>query len=340
MAIERKTIGRRRTIKLIAGIASLPLAGSLTVGSSRATEREAYLWRGTALGAQATIEIHHPDRDRAAALAESAQQEIVRLEKIFSLYRSDSALSKLNKEGRLEKPPLELLTLLSRASLWHERTKGAFDVTLQPLWRLYAEHFANPKPNPAGPAQSDILAAIALADPDAIEATPAAIRFGRPGMAATFNGIAQGFITDKVAELLRSAGMDHVLINLGEIRALGDHPESRPWRVGLKPFRDQPAGTQQIIDLAVATSELAGTTFDTEGRFGHILNARAKPGPAIDQGAVTAASVVAERAVDADALSTALVAAGKELDPNDFIGQQGIQRILTGEAAGEVKVVG
>jgi thiamine biosynthesis lipoprotein len=340
MAIEPKTISRRRTIKLIAGIGSLPLTGLLAGEESKAAAEKAYLWRGVAMGAEASIEIHHPDRREAALLADRARQEIARLERIFSLYRSDSALSLLNQDGRLEAPPLELLTLLSRATLWHEQTDGAFNITLQPLWRLYALHFSNPNADPSGPSQNDILAARALANMDAIKATPAEVRFARPGMAVTLNGIAQGFVTDRVAELLQDAGLDHVLINLGEIRALGNHPENRPWRVGLKPFRDQPAGTQEIADLAVATSEMAGTTFDPQGRFGHILNAQAKPAALNGKGVVTAASVVAKRAVDADALSTALVAAETELDPAAFAGYLGIRRIVIGDAEGEVSVIG
>ena len=52
-------------------------------------------------------------------------------------------------------------------------------------------------------------------------------------MAVTLNGIAQGYITDRVADLLRAEGLEKVMIDLGEIRTLGDHPEGRPWRVGL-----------------------------------------------------------------------------------------------------------
>ena len=39
-------------------------------------------------------------------------------------------------------PPLELVALLDRARRWSERTAGAFDVTVQPLWTLYRDHFA------------------------------------------------------------------------------------------------------------------------------------------------------------------------------------------------------
>ena len=40
-------------------------------------------------------------------------------------------------------------------------------------------------------------------------------------MAITLNGIAQGYITDKVGDLLRAAGFEHVLVNMGEQLAIG-----------------------------------------------------------------------------------------------------------------------
>ena len=50
------------------------------------------------------------------------------------------------------------------------------------------------------------------------------VRFALPGMAITLNGIAQGYITDRIATLLQDAGMGDVLLDIGEVRALGRHP--------------------------------------------------------------------------------------------------------------------
>ena len=352
MKIERhKKTGRRRAIRLIAGLGALPFAGFSSGPASTATRTPAVHWQGIALGARAGIEIHHPDPERARRLANTAQQEIHRLERIFSLYRSDSALVQLNREGRLDAPPLELLSLLSRAAAWHRHTQGAFNIALQPLWQVYARHFADPRADPAGPPAGDIAAAKALADPHAIETTPAEIRFRRRGMAVTLNGIAQGYITDRVADRLRDAGLRHVLVQLGEIRALGRHPDDRPWQVGLEPFRDLAAGRQEIVDMAVATSERVGMAFDAAARFGHILDPHAdNPAwrrPLAGAGTarsrapgIAAASVIARKASDADALSTALVAGLPGQDPKEFIGHQGIERIVTLSAAGMVKTAG
>ena len=130
------------------------------------------------------------------------------------------------------------------------------------------------------------------------------IRFARPGMAVTLNGIAQGYITDRVAALLQDAGMAQVLLDIGECRALGRHPDGRPWRVGLRRAA-QPetvARTVALADRAVATSAGIASPFDASGRHHHLFDP-ATGRPAHMAGQV---SVIAPSATMADALSTAL----------------------------------
>ena len=112
-------------------------------------------------------------------------------------------------------------------------TGGTFDVTVQPLWDLYAGHFADPSADPAGPGQAALAAAIALVDWRAVEIDAGQIAYTRPGTAVTLNGVAQGYITDRIADLLRERGFDNVLVELGEIRAIGRHPDGTPWQAGI-----------------------------------------------------------------------------------------------------------
>ncbi|PTE15814.1 thiamine biosynthesis protein ApbE, partial [Cereibacter changlensis JA139] len=51
--------------------------------------------------------------------------------------------------------------------------------------------------------------------------------------ALTLNGIAQGFIADRVPELLKAEGVGDILVDTGELRALGGHPEGGGWPVAL-----------------------------------------------------------------------------------------------------------
>ena len=291
---------RRRFLAIAAAATGLPFA-ALRAGAETA---HLHRWSGIALGAAAEIVLYDPNAARARRLIARCVAEIDRLEDMFSLYRPESAISRLNRDGRLAAPPLELVALLAEARSYSERTEGAFDVTVQPLWRLYAAHFARSGADPQGPGKAAHARAQALVDYRAVEIAPAEVRFARPGMAVTLNGIAQGYITDRVAALLQDAGMGDVLLDIGEVRALGHHPDGRPWRIGLRRAAEPEtvARTVTLSDRAVATSAGIASPFDASGRHHHLFNpATGQPAPGAGQ-----VSVIAPRATMADALSTAL----------------------------------
>ncbi|MEK0083148.1 FAD:protein FMN transferase [Benzoatithermus flavus] len=292
---------RRRFLQIAAAAAGLPL---LTIARDGRAEVPLHRWQGTALGARASLTLAHPDRSEAERLIAESVAELERLEGIFSLYRPDSALCRLNRDGGLAEPPLELVALLEESARFSRLSEGAFDVTVQPLWRLYAEHFAAPNADPAGPPAAAIAAAKALVDWRGVEVTGEGIRLARPGMAVTLNGIAQGFVTDRIADRLRAAGLTQVLADLGEIRALGSHPSGRPWRAGLADPQRPGAVAREVplTDAALATSAASGTPFEPTGRFHHLLD----PMTGASAQHWLSVSVTAPRAVIADALSTTL----------------------------------
>ncbi|HEY0838081.1 MAG TPA: FAD:protein FMN transferase, partial [Azospirillum sp.] len=246
---------RRRFLTIsaaAAGVALLP--GALLASPMGAAGAGPHVWRGAALGADAAIQLHHPDRAQAERLFRLCLEEVARLEKVFSLYRADSALARLNRDGELRDPPGDLVRLLEEALAWGRRSDGAFDVTVQPLWQLYAGHFARPGADPAGPPAVAVRAARRLVDYRDLRVSAERISFARRGMAVTLNGIAQGYVTDRVAERLRAEGMTRVLVDLGEIRALDGHPDGRPWTVGLEdPLRGGAGATLAVENRAVAT---------------------------------------------------------------------------------------
>src|SRR5262249_21764435 len=119
----------------------------------------------------------------------------------------------------------------------------------------------------------------------------------------TLNGIAQGYATDQVVTLLRAAGIDRTLVDMGEPRAMGCHPADGPWRIGIAdPDRPEQVGeTVEVVDRAVATSAGYGFRFDPGGTFNPLFNPRTG-GSAHLYRSVT---VVMPTATAADALSTA-----------------------------------
>jgi FAD:protein FMN transferase len=273
----------RRRFLTLSAVAALPLPRP-------ARAADITQWHGTALGAAAAIYLSHPD---APAIIARATAEIARLEAIFSLYRPDSALSQLNASGRLDAPPFELLECLALCSQVHTATGGLFDPTIQPLWQLYATGFAAGQP----PTTASIAAILPRIGLPRLRYDSAAIRLPA-GAALTLNGIAQGFIADKLADLLTAEGLTDILINTGELRALGQMPGASGW-----PVRLSSGSEVSLAARALATSAPLGTVFDTSGTVGHILN----PMTGLPTAALwSSVSVSAPSAGLADALSTAI----------------------------------
>jgi thiamine biosynthesis lipoprotein len=221
----------------------------------------------------------------------------------MSLYRPDSALSRLNRDGFIENPPFDLVRVLSESLRHGEMTGGAFDVTVQPLWDLYAAHFSRPDASVEGPPAEAIAAAVARIGQDALVVEADRIRLARPAMSVTLNGIGEGYITDRVVDLLRAGGVEHAMVNMGEIYALGTHPGGEPWSVGLEDPRGPEKIDQRIplADRAVATSGGYGTQFDPAGRYNHLF----EPRTGRTSWRWLSVSVEAATTTEADALSTA-----------------------------------
>jgi thiamine biosynthesis lipoprotein len=294
-------ISRRRVIRISAAAAGLAL-----IPFGRAVRCDAAApatWSGTALGAAASIRIHHRSTAEAERLIRRSLAEVRRLERIFSLYRADSALVELNTHRILVAPPPELVALLNECRTYCELTEGAFDPTVQPLWQLFAAHFSQAGADPAGPPAAALEPVLERVGYRHLIVGPDRVAFARRGMGLTLNGIAQGYITDRVVDLLRAGGVEQSLVDMGEMRALGNNPTGRPWSVGIN-HPEQPdvvLRTLDVVDQAVATSSGGALRFDAAGRFNHIFDPRTG-GCAHGHRLVT---VVMPSATAADALSTA-----------------------------------
>ena len=272
---------RRRFIAI-----SAALAPSMALAQTRALHVET----GLALGARVTLRLEHPEAPRLAALA---MAEIRRLERVFSLYLPDSDLVRLNRDGRLPEPAFELLECLAIAGSVHTASEGRFDPTVQPLWQAEAAA------REAGVALSDAdrARAKALIGWPSVRLEPEAITLS-PGMALTLNGIAQGYIADRVAALLAGHGLTRALIDTGEMVAL---PEG-DW-----PVRLEAGGSLTLRNRALATSAPLGMTLGGDGVTSHILDPRSAR-PVLSPWRVV--SVSAPSAALPDALSTSACLTG------------------------------
>ncbi len=320
-------LSRRRAMTILGAVAGMPL---LCAVDRPADAVALHQWNGTSLGSPARLLLYHPDRAAAARIASICAAEIERLERVFALYRADSELARLNRDGRLDAPSLDLLVVLSQCQRLSAMSGGAFDVTVQPLWDLYAAHFfAAPSPPPEGPDPQAIDRARRLVGWRGIDVAARRISLSRPGMGLTLNGIAQGYVTDRITEILRDNGCDRILADMGrsEIRALGRHADGRPWRIGLADPR-HPENFAVILDLcdrALCTSGGYGTKFEATGRYHHLFD----PATGTSANHHIAVSVLAASAMVADALSTTLYVAPPEQVPELLASFPGVSAILT-----------
>jgi thiamine biosynthesis lipoprotein len=265
---------RRRFLALTAAALATPAAAA-SAGPVR--------WRGMALGAPASVEIHgEPERARAAL--REVVVELRRLERVFSLHDPASSLSRLNREGWLpeEAEGSDELAVMLDGCLWYRsRTRGLFNPLVQPVWRALAEGRRLPDAerllSPEGCGWRD--GGLGLAE----------------GKQATFNGVAQGYVADRLMTLLDGRGFGRILLDTGEIRATGG-----PWRIALE---DPGLGRHGWLTLedggALATSSPDAMLLADGGSHIVTLDGPRRP-------PWSSVTVQAEDATHADAASTAL----------------------------------
>lgn len=294
-------VTRRRLLLLAAAVSPLPLAVWRWQQSESVTPVS---WHGTAMGAPASLVLHHAGDVAGAQTALAAMRtEMERLEALFSLYRADSWLSRLNREGRVTQAPTEFVALLQAALGMARQSNGVFDPTVQPLWKLYFNHFVVQGQSSA-PSAELVAQARSLVGWRGVQVDGATISLARAGMGLTLNGIAQGFITDRCTDVLQAHGFDRMLVDMGEPRALAAKPDGSAWHLGLADPRqpERALHTVSVVNQAVATSGGYGTRLDAAGLFTHLID----PHSGGTAPATESVTVLAPTATQADALSTAM----------------------------------
>ncbi len=290
---------RRRAITIFAAAA----AGAVTGGPARLGEAD-YEWHGVAMGADATILFNGIEPETARSAIAAAAEEIDRLEGALSLFRADSELRRLNREKVLHSPSGDMRRALALALNIAALSEGLFDPSVQALWEAHIDWFAA-TPDAGLPPDWIISRARTAVDWRKILVRPDTIRTAED-QRLTLNGMGQGYVTDRVADLLYSHGLRHVLVDLGEQRAVGPRQGGAPWlvaRANAAPFA--------LARGALATSEGAGCVLGACGVAHHLFD----PRTGRSAGNWKKITVHHRSAAVADALSTALyVASGDEIE--------------------------
>lgn len=225
--------------------------------------------------------------------------EIERQIGIFSRFDSSTALFALNRDGRLNGAPRELLDVVAFSGELHRRSSGRFDATIAPVVNLLERSHGKPD-------AKDMKEALALVDGTRLRSSGSNLRFDAAGMSATLDGVAKGYIADSAAEALTKAGVVNFLIDAGgDIRVGGASDGlARPWRVAIED-PDKQGDYPAVIDMkagAVATSGGYEVFFDPSRKSHHLVDPSSGASPQY----VRSVSVKAPTVKEADGLATAL----------------------------------
>ncbi|TQF31179.1 FAD:protein FMN transferase [Bradyrhizobium sp. UNPA324] len=280
---------RRRAITILASAVAVAIAGPASPA------RADFEWRGTAMGADARILFSDIEPGCARGIATLVEAEIDRLENALSLFQSGSELCRLNRDGALAEPGGDLRRALALALQVADLTNGLFDPTVQALWEAHVDWFAD-KTHTGLPPQTVIADARRAVDWRGVRLEPDSIHLG-DNQRLTLNGLGQGYVTDRVAELLAAKGFTNILVDLGEMRAIAPRRDGSPWLIARRD-----ADPLHLAEGALATSEGSGCVLGADGAAHHLFDPRSGRSAAHWR----TITVHHRSAAVADALSTAL----------------------------------
>jgi len=263
------------------------------------------------MGTQAHVEfwLDTPEQNNNTSerLIRLVQQEMNRIDKAMSPYKTKSELSLVNNKAGSEAVTIssELFKLLYESQQIAELSDGAFDITYASVGYQY-DYRKKQRPD-----QASIKRSLEAIDYRAVVLDPkkSTVRFSHPEVKIDLGGIAKGYAVKQCTSLLQAAGIKHALVSAGgDTGLLGDR-RGRPWYVGIKHPRaeDKTAVQLPLSDEAISTSGDYERYFIENGvRYHHIINP--KTGDSARK--VVSVSIIGKDATFVDALSTTVFVKG------------------------------
>ena len=295
---------RRQCLRVALGLFAASLSPHLLAAPSTVDKLIAdkpLVWRQRAMlgfGTTLWLKAAHANSDLLESVLDEAVNAIRQIERQMSLFDPHSALSRLNTRGTLRQPDPDLLAVLALATKVSAQSDGAFDVSMQPLWRLWSQA----SEQGVLPSKRAVAQARRRVNWRAVETSPAAIRLNQTGMALSLNGIAQGYASDRVKAILQARGIAHALIDTGETSLLGHAPDGGDWTFGIENAARLATEAPPLLTYdgrAMATSSDAHTTFSADHLHHHIMDPRTGYSP----GWWSSVTVLADSCALADALT-------------------------------------
>jgi thiamine biosynthesis lipoprotein ApbE len=272
------------------------------VSSIRSSESQLLVYKKKyIMGTVFEIAAYDQTSQHASEVLENAFQEIVRVDNLLSNYKTDSALSYLNRSAHFhaEKVPSELYRVVEESVRFSMLSGGKFDISIAPLVDLWKAAIAGE----GTPSLARQEAARACVGYEKIELTPPdQITFHSSCMQLDLGAIGKGYAVDRAAEVLHSSGIRSALINAGgsTILAIGSPPGQSAWLVHLRDPSHKVDPQVMLKDESVSTSEQTAPSLLGDDAAGHIID----PDTGRPLRTEFAVSVIAQAGTVSDALST------------------------------------
>jgi thiamine biosynthesis lipoprotein len=270
------------------------------------------------MGTMLKIVLYAPSESMAQRWISICLDEIERLIPVLNNYSPQSEISKLNADaGRSMKVSEDLYRILEQSHRWYQLSDGAFDVTCGRLFLMWKEA----RNTGRLPAQEHRRAVqelcgwqhVQLSKPRSAkdQASAFEVTLKQPGLVLDLSGIATGFIIDSAVDKMQSDGCSRYLIDIGGDIRLGDPPEGRVgWIVQVEGLSKEnpPMMHLALSNCSLTTSGDRNQSSRIDGKnYSHLVDPRT--GMPLQEHQST--TVVADRAIDADAGATALSVLGR-----------------------------
>jgi thiamine biosynthesis lipoprotein len=249
--------------------------------------------------------------------------ELHRLDDMLSANKDGTEIDTINKNAGIKAVDVsdELIEVLSTALRYAElsslsgRRRAAFDPTIGPLVKLWGIGNGNEKV----PPPEEISAALSLVDYRNVELGEHSVYLKQKGMMLDLGAIAKGYAADRAAVIITGFGIERAIIDFGgNIVVLGEKKDKKPYKIGIQnpsAERGEFSGYVEVDNVGngkktLVTSGVYERFFEEDGtRYHHILSTETVYPVQNDIDSVT---IITDKSMDADALSTTLFALGYE----------------------------
>ena len=285
-------------------LASVLCAALFCPGTSLAEETalQRFAFEEPCMGTLFRVVLFAPNERVATAAARAAFDRIELLDAMMTDYNESSELMRLcaGAGGPAVHVSDEIFDVLVRAKEFNTTTRGAFDVTVGPVvrvWRKARKEKTLPDPGELAKAKALVGMSNVLLD----EKTHC-VRLALPGMKLDFGGIAKGYAVDQALALLKQRGFPNALVVGGGDVGVGEPPPGKGWTVDVKSLNTSEKEPVRLLlkNAGVSTSGDAEQHLDANGkRYSHIIDP--KTGKAIE--GRSSVTLVAPNCTTSDALA-------------------------------------